>query len=187
MINHGLSTGGLFLLIGMIYERYHTRDLKDYGGMAARMPLFAIFLIFFCLSSVGLPGLNGFVGEALCLFGIAKYEWEYRHSFWFTSIAASGMVLGAWYLFTMTRRLLFGPLKEPEGHGHGSDLMAREWLMLAPLAILCVVLGVYPQPILAPAQPDVDRVARIADMARQRAGIQTIEVKAAQAAAAKKY
>jgi NADH-quinone oxidoreductase subunit M len=169
MINHGLSTGALFLLIGMIYERYHTRDLREYGGMAARMPLFGVLLVFFCLSSVGLPGLNGFVGEFLCLFGVAQYELTYRDSMVLTAVAASGMVLGAWYLLTMLRRLLFGPVKEPAGRTH--DLLAREWLLLAPLVILCVGLGVYPRPVLRAAQPDVDMVAHIADQARERAGI----------------
>jgi NADH-quinone oxidoreductase subunit M len=175
MINHGLSTAALFLLIGMIYERYHTRDLSAYGGMASRMPLFAVGMVFFCLCSVGLPGLNGFVGEALCLFGIAQYEWQYRHSLLLTGLAASGMVLGAWYLFTMMRRLLFGTVKEPAGHTH--DLLPREWLLLAPPAILCVLIGVYPQPILRAAQRDVDMVARIADLARERAGIQAVHSK----------
>jgi NADH-quinone oxidoreductase subunit M len=176
MINHGLSTGGLFLLIGMIYERYHTRDLREYGGMASRMPIFAVALIFFCLSSAGLPGLNGFVGEALCLLGVAEFEWQTRHSLALTAIAASGMVLGAWYLFTMTRGLLFGTVKEPATH-HTSDLLPREWLLLAPLAILCVGIGVYPQPILRASQPDVDMISHIGDMARQRAGLEALNEK----------
>jgi NADH-quinone oxidoreductase subunit M len=117
MINHGLSTGGLFLLIGMIYERYHTRMIGDFGGMATRMPLFAVFFVFMCLSSAGLPGLNGFVGEALCLFGVAQHEWRFGRGAWLTTAAASGLVWGAWYLFTMNRRLLFGPLKEPHAGG----------------------------------------------------------------------
>jgi NADH-quinone oxidoreductase subunit M len=156
----------------MLYERYHTRNIRQFGGMATRMPYFAAFLVFFCLSSIGLPGLNGFIGEVLCLFGIAQYEWHYRHSVLLTAVAASGMLLGAWYLLTMVRRLLFGPVKEPEGHG--GDLLPREWLLLAPLAVLAVVLGVYPQPILDAAQPEVDRIAHIADLARQRAGVELI-------------
>lgn len=174
MISHGLSTGALFLLIGMIYERYHTRSVKAYGGMATRMPHFAVFLVFFCLSSIGLPGLNGFVGEALCLVGFAQFEQRYNHSLLVTGVAASGMLLGAWYLMTMVRRLLFGELREPEG-GHGSDLLPRERLLLAPLAVLAVVLGLYPQPILRAAQPDVDMIAHIADLARQRADIPAIQ------------
>src|SRR5262249_13119658 len=147
-------------------ERYHTRDLRDYGGMAARMPLFGVLMVFFCLSSAGLPGLNGFIGEVLCLLGIANYELTYRGSLVLTAVAASGNVLWAGYLFTKLRRFLFGPVKEPQGHSH--DLLAREWLLLLPLVILCVLLGVYPQPVLRAAQPDVNMVAHIAEQARRR-------------------
>jgi NADH-quinone oxidoreductase subunit M len=170
MINHGLSTGALFLLIGVIYERYHTRKLDDYGGMARRLPYFGFFLVFIALSSVGLPGLNGFVGEVLCLMGIMEQETHYGSGPLLTIIAASGMVFGAWYLMTMLRRLLFGAVKEPAHHGAPiEDLKVREWIMLAPIAILCVVLGVYPQPVLDSAQLDIERVVRISDAARQRA------------------
>ncbi len=172
MINHGLSTGALFLLIGMIYERYHTRSLGEYGGMAARMPLFGVFMVFFCLSSAGLPGLNGFVGEVLCLMGVGEYEWQYHGTVVLTAFAATGIVLGAWYLFTMMQRLLFGPVREPEGHG--GDLKPREWLLLAPLAFFCVLLGVYPKPMLDASRPEVKMVAHIADLARERAGIEPV-------------
>jgi NADH-quinone oxidoreductase subunit M len=137
--------------------------------MATRMPHFAAFLVFFSLSSIGLPGLNGFVGEALCLFGFAQYEGVYHHSLLLTGVATSGMLLGAWYMMTMVRRLLFGTVREPEGHSH--DLLPREWLLLAPLGVLAVVLGVYPQPILRTAQPEVDMIAHIADLARERAEV----------------
>jgi hypothetical protein len=154
----------------MIYERYHTRDLNHYGGMASRMPVYAVFLVFFVLSSAGLPGLNGFIGEVLCLFGIGQFELDYRGKLVLTACAVSGMVLGAWYLFTMLQRLLFGPVKEP--HGETSDLKPREWLLLAPLAVLCLVLGMYPQPVLDAIQPEVDMIAKIAETARQRAGVE---------------
>jgi NADH-quinone oxidoreductase subunit M len=170
MINHGLSTGALFLLIGMLYERYHTRDLGAFGGMARRMPLFGALLVFACLSSAGLPGLNGFVGEFLCLAGVADYEASFGHRLFMTVLAASTIILGAYYLFTMLRRLLFGGEREPAHGGHPiRDLLPREWLLLTPLVILCVVLGVYPQPVLRAARPDVEMVAHIADLARQRA------------------
>jgi NADH-quinone oxidoreductase subunit M len=172
MINHGLSTGALFLLIGMLYERYHTRQLKDYGGMASKMPLFSACLVFAALSSVGLPGLNGFIGEFLCLAGIYKYEATHKGVLVlpvFTVLGASGLVLGAWYLFTMLRKLLFGPLKEPAHEGeHIHDLSPREWGLLAPIFILCVVIGVYPNPVLKTAEPDVDRIALVVDKARER-------------------
>src|SRR5581483_192299 len=94
MINHGLSTGALFLLIGMLYERYHTRKLADYGGMAKRLPLLSAFLVFICLSSVGLPGLNGFIGEVLVLMGVFESERARNEWPWYAVIAASGIILG---------------------------------------------------------------------------------------------
>lgn len=175
MLNHGLSTPLLFLLIGMIYERYHTRMMKDYGGMGARLPLFAVFLVFSCLSSVGLPGLNGFIGEYLCLAGIYQYEGRFtgvRILPILTVLGASGMIFGAWYLFTMLRRVLFGPVHEPGHHGeHVHDLDAREWGLLVPLAVLCVVIGVYPAPVFRTADPDIARITQLTDRARERAKI----------------
>ncbi len=174
MINHGLSTGLLFLLVGMLYERYHTRKISDFGGMATRMPLYACCLVFTCLSSVGLPGLNGFVGEVMCIFGIARHEWSIAGRFPILAVAAcTGLILGAWYLFTMLRGVLFGPVKEPEHHGHAiPDMLPREWAAVAPLALVCVLIGFYPQPILRTMEPDVQTVARITSLARTRASEQ---------------
>lgn len=174
MINHGLSTGGLFLLVGMLYERYHTRKISEFGGMARKMPLFGVFMVFIVLTSVGMPGLNGFIGEVLCLLGI--FEQEYAAHEWpiYAVIGALGMVLGAWYLFTMLQRLLFGAVKEPivqgghDSHGPKGDLNHRELAIVIPIGILCIVLGVHPQPFLDTVKPDVDIVARIATLARGR-------------------
>jgi NADH-quinone oxidoreductase subunit M len=175
MLNHGLSTPLLFLLIGMLYERYHTRKLTQYSGMASKMPLFGTFLVFSALSSAGLPGLNGFVGEVLCLAGIYEYEGTYLHRMLLTALGASGMLLGAWYLFTMLRRLLFGPLKEPAHEGHAiEDLTPREWGLLAPLMLLCVVIGVFPGVVLRTTAADIDKVAAITASARGRAGLAQI-------------
>lgn len=181
MISHGLSTGGLFLLIGMLYDRYHTRHLTDYSGMASRLPLFGCFLVFICLSSVGLPGLNGFVGEVLCLGGIFDREWSMGRWPILAVIGSTGIVLGAWYLFTMLRRLLFGKIKEPEHHGSEpiTDLNLRELVILTPIAILCIVLGVYPQPILSSSEPDIKAVAEIADRARERSRIASQQAESA--------
>jgi NADH-quinone oxidoreductase subunit M len=133
MLSHGLSTGALFLLIGVIYERYHTRKLTDYGGMAKRLPYWGFFMVFIALSSVGLPGLNGFIGEALCLMGIMEQEVRSGRGPLLTIVAVSTLILGAWYLMTMLWRLLFGTVKEPEHHGLAiDDLKPREWVMLAP-------------------------------------------------------
>jgi NADH-quinone oxidoreductase subunit M len=152
MINHGLSTGALFFLIGMMYERYHTRDMGTVGGLAKRMPVWSCFMVFFVLASVGLPGLNGFVSEFLCLLGAfaAGGTGAYPGVLgpWFAAFAALGMVIAAMYLLMMIGKMVFGELREPSDHqAHptlSADLNAREIVVLAPLAILCVVLGVAP-------------------------------------------
>ncbi len=184
MINHGLSTPLLFLLIGMLYERYHTRKLSQYGGMASKMPLFGVFLVFSCMASAGLPGLNGFVGELLCLAGIYEYEGSLLRRMLLTALGATGMVLGAWYLLTMVRRLLFGPVKEPAHEGHAvEDLTPREWGLLAPLMLLCLVLGVFPSLVLDTARGDMQKVAAITAGARSRAGLAQAAPPAARAEA----
>jgi NADH-quinone oxidoreductase subunit M len=166
MINHGLSTGALFLLVGMLYDRYHTRMLGDYGGIGSRLHLLSCFMVFFCLTSIGLPGLNGFVGEVLVLFGM----YEVRP--WMVFVGATGIVLGAWYLLTMLQRVFFGPLKEPHVAGeHGArvaDLNLRELAALIPIAVLCILLGVYPQPVLTMAEKEIQLVAHYATQARER-------------------
>jgi NADH-quinone oxidoreductase subunit M len=171
MINHGLSTGALFLLVGMIYERYHTRKLSDYGGMASRLPLLACFMVFTVLASIGLPGLNGFVSEVLVLMGVLETEWSHYQWPVLALLTASTIILGAWYLLTMLRRAFFGPLKEPalEGHEPIRDLDRREVATLAPIALLCLVLGIYPQPFLETTRADLDVITDIAQRARQRA------------------
>jgi NADH-quinone oxidoreductase subunit M len=112
MVNHGLSTGMLFLIVGMVYDRYHTRSLKEMSGLGAQLKLITAFMVFACLSSAGLPGLNGFVGEFLCLAGI----WEVKPLY--AVLAATGVILGAWYLLTMLQKAFFGPLKEPIHDSH---------------------------------------------------------------------
>ena len=156
MINHGLSTGGLFLIVGMIYERYHTRELDDLGGLASKLPLLAIALVFVSLSSIGLPGLNGFVGEILSLAGMFA-----RHPI-YSVLGATGLVLGAWYLLTMLQSLLFGPLVEPQHGSHAvGDMNLREGLALAPICVLCLWIGIQPQPLVDLIRPDVEAVAAL--------------------------
>jgi NADH-quinone oxidoreductase subunit M len=156
MINHGLSTGGLFLIVGMIYERYHTRELDDLGGLAAKLPAIAMALVFISLSSIGLPGLNGFVGEILALGGMFA-----RHPL-YSVLGATGLVLGAWYLLTMLQTLLFGPLVEPHHGSHDvHDMNFREGLALAPIMVLCLWIGVRPQPLVDLIKPDVEAVASL--------------------------
>jgi NADH-quinone oxidoreductase subunit M len=170
MINHGLSTGALFLLVGMLYERYHTRKMDDYGGMGAKLKLLSVFMVFICMSSVGLPGLNGFWGEVSVLLGMYGAEASSYRPPVLAILGACGMVFGALYILTLLRRVFFGPVREPrhEGHDHVRDLDAREVAALVPIAALCLALGLYPKPFLDSVRADVRVVARAADEARQR-------------------
>lgn len=146
MINHGISTGALFLVVGMIYERYHTRDMDKIGGLARQMPIMTFFLVFFVLTSIGLPGLNGFVSEFTTL--LAAYNSKVLGPI-FGAFGALGILLGAIYMLYMTGKVLFGPLKEAE-HGPDlkllpRDLSRREIAILVPLALAAILLGVYPR------------------------------------------
>lgn len=162
MINHGLSTGALFLVVGMIYERYHTRSMDEISGLARQTPVLASFAVLFVLSSVALPGLNGFVSEFLVLIGTftSGQSLGTTHAVfhgnlgpYYAVVATTGVILGAVYLLYWTGRVVFGPLKEPAHdastpHEPVKDLSFREWCVLSPLAIGVIVLGVYPQPVL---------------------------------------
>jgi len=158
MVNHGISTGALFLVVGMIYERYHTRDIHEIGGLARQMPVMAFFLILFVLSSIGLPGLNGFVSEFTVLF--AAYNSPTLGPI-YGVFGASGILLGAVYMLYMAGCVLFGPVKEPTGTpdlsaGLKPDLTRREVAILAPLAVVVVLLGVYPRLITDPLDPALE-------------------------------
>jgi NADH-quinone oxidoreductase subunit M len=171
MINHGLSTGALFLLVGMLYERYHTRKMADYGGMGSRLHLLAVFTVFITMSSIGLPGLNGFLGEWLVLSGMYDFSGSQVRGTLLASLGAGGVVLGAWYMLTMVRQVFCGPLKEPhhEGHAPVADLNGRELAALVPIAVLCLALGVFPKPFFDTVRPEIQVVAGIAEKARKRA------------------
>jgi len=168
MINHGLSTGGLFALVGMIYDRYHTREISQYGGLAKRTPLLAMFMVIFTLSSVGLPGLNGFAGEFLLLLGAFQRGWTDAPEAWwlpmriFSVLSVTGVILGAWYMLWLVQRVFFGPLKEPEqvgAHEPVKDLNFREVCALAPLVVFVFWIGIAPHHFLKPIAPTLDPLA----------------------------
>jgi NADH-quinone oxidoreductase subunit M len=146
MISHGFSTGALFLLIGMLYERRHTRLIEDYGGIARVVPVFSLILTVVALSSIGLPGLNGFVGEFLVLLGsFAAFPWA-------TGLATTGVIFAAAYLLWALQRLIFNRLDDPENERLG-DLTPRELAVMLPLVAGIVWLGLYPAPVLRRMEP----------------------------------
>ncbi len=137
MLNHGISTGALFLLVGMIYERRHTREISEFGGLTKVMPLFAVSFLIITLSSIALPGTNGFVGEFLILLG------TWKASPWTAAIAGTGVIFGAVYMLWMFQRVMFGPLKNPENEKL-RDLSLREVVVLLPLLFMAIWMGVKP-------------------------------------------
>ncbi len=152
-LSHGVSTGALFLMIGMIYERRHTRLIEDYGGIAKVMPIFATLLTIVCLSSIGVPGTNGFIGEFLVLIG------SYRTQPIFAVIAATAVIFAAAYLLWALQRIIYNPLTKPENKSL-LDLNWREIGLLVPLIFAIVWLGVYPKPVLEKTQAAASRLVR---------------------------
>ncbi len=166
MLAHGLSTGALFLLVGMIYERRHTRAIADFGGLAHVMPGFATVFMIVTLASIGLPGLCGFTGEFLILFGTFKSV-LLPNARLLTVLAASGVVLGAIYMLWMYQRVFMGRLVHDENRGL-RDLSLREYLVLVPILVFIVLLGVRPAPLVDRMQPAIDRLLQpvVREMAR---------------------
>ncbi len=178
MISHGFSTGALFLMIGMMYERYHTRSMKEVSGLGSKMPVWSTFMVFFVMASVGLPGLNGFVSEIMCLFGTFQSgPWTGEAGVTpgatfgmlgpvFAAFAGTGMIVAAIYLLYMTGKIVWGPMREPDGHHEHevlpTDLSAREIGVLLPLAAGCLVFGLYPAPLMKAVEAPVnDTVAYV--------------------------
>ena len=153
MLNHGISTGALFLLVGFLYERRHTREMADYGGLAKTVPVLAAVFLIVTLSSIGLPGTNGFVGEFLILAGTCNSNARARPP-GLPAPRALGVILGAVYMLWMYQRVFFGPSKRDENQ-EIADLSGREWAVLAPLAALIVLMGVS-----SPAAPRPHRARR---------------------------
>ncbi len=155
MVNHGLSTGALFLLVGIIYERTHTREISEYGGIAKVVPFYAFALMFASLSSVGLPGLNGFVGEFLILLG--SFKSPVLNSWIYTVFAASGVIFAAIYLLWMYQRVVFGEVTNPKLEGL-KDMNKREMFVLAPIFIFIIWIGIYPSTFLKVSQKSTHKL-----------------------------
>jgi NADH-quinone oxidoreductase subunit M len=148
MVNHGLSTGALFLIVGMLYERRHTRLIADYGGLWTVVPAMSVLFLVVCLSSLGLPGLNGFVGEFLILVGAFQVN---RLA---AVLATAGIIFAAVYLLWMYQRVFFGPVTREENR-RLRDLSAREWVILVPVLALIFWIGVYPVPFTSKTEASV--------------------------------
>jgi NADH-quinone oxidoreductase subunit M len=159
MLSHGLVSGALFLCVGVIYDRLHTREISRYGGISINMPKYALLFMLFTMASVGLPGTSGFVGEFLSLAG------AYKVSTWATLIATTGIILGAGYMLYLYRRIAFGPQVNADAAAM-QDIDGREMWLLAPIAVVVLWMGVYPETFLAPIRRDVativDRIERAA-------------------------
>jgi NADH-quinone oxidoreductase subunit M len=163
MVNHGLTTGALFACVGVLYERYHTREMAELSGIWKRLPLLAFFLMLSSLGSAAVPGLNGFVGEFPILTGM------FARSPRAAVLGATGMILGAYYLLWMLQCVIFGPLREPHAHGHGhasnhgsESIRPVSWHEIAgltPVMVLIVVIGVYPRPFFDRLRPSVAVIA----------------------------
>jgi NADH-quinone oxidoreductase subunit M len=159
MISHGISTGALFLLVGVVYERRHTRELEAFGGLAKPMPVYATLLVIVAMSSIGLPGTNGFVGEFMILSGAFLSEHLGVYGPIFALIAALGVILAAVYMLHALLKMLWGPIDKPENEDL-PDLTSREVWALAPLIVLVFWIGLYPRPFLSRMEASVDTMAR---------------------------
>jgi NADH-quinone oxidoreductase subunit M len=151
MLNHGISTGALFLLVGMIYMRRHTREISEYGGLWHSVPVYAAVFMFAMLSSIGLPGLNGFVGEFLIMLG------SYMQSSLAVVFAVTGVILGALYMLWTYERVMFGPITKAVNETI-RDLSGRELATMIPLMALMIVMGLYPKIIIAKMEPSIAEV-----------------------------
>ena len=159
MLGHGLVSGALFLCVGVVYDRLHTREIARYGGLSDNMPAYAFFFMVFTMASVGLPGLSNFVGEFLALMG------TYEASSWAAIVATTGIILGAAYMLYLYWRICFGT-RDNEDAAAMPDLEPREWALLAPLAAATLWMGVYPESFMKPMRADVGRLLERIDRAK---------------------
>jgi NADH-quinone oxidoreductase subunit M len=159
MVSHGLVSAALFLIVGVVYDRIHSRDISAYGGLVQRMPAYAAVFMLFMLASVGLPGTSGFIGEFLVLVG------AFQDNAWVAALTATGMILGAAYMFYLYRRVIFEALSKESLKGI-ADLSPREIAVFAPLVVLVIWMGVYPQPFLDVMHVSVEAVVQRLDVAQ---------------------
>jgi NADH-quinone oxidoreductase subunit M len=148
MISHGLISGALFLCVGVLYDRLHSRQIADYGGVVNAMPMFGAFMVLFALANTGLPGTSGFVGEFLVIIA------SFRASFWYSALAATTLILSSGYTLWMVKRVVFGPVVSPRVAAL-QDLNGREYIVLGALAVAVLLVGVWPAPLLKVMQPTV--------------------------------
>jgi NADH-quinone oxidoreductase subunit M len=160
MIAHGVSTGGLFLIVGMLSERRHTRLIAQYGGLKGVVPHLTAAFFLITLSSIGLPSLNGFIGEFLVLLGTFLWDWR------FAAVAATGVILSAVYMLWMVQRVYYGEVTHEENR-HLPDLTPREWAVITPVLVMAVFMGVFPTFFLAPTAPAVDKLVQRVAQTRQ--------------------
>jgi NADH-quinone oxidoreductase subunit M len=175
MVNHGLSTGALFLIVGMIYDRAHTRNISDFGGVAKFMPLYATFFMIVSLSSIGLPGLNGFVGEFLILLG--SFRSTFLGTYAYAAFAATGVILAAVYLLWAYQRVMFGPAREGGMYGGHklTDINTREVVTLVAIVVFIAWIGVYPSTFLSKSAPVAKQLVQGLESVRQGGEIRTAE------------
>jgi NADH-quinone oxidoreductase subunit M len=170
MVNHGLTTGALFALLGFLLDRYRTTHVSQFGGLMARFPNYAVLAFVLFLASIGLPGLNNFVSEMLMLAGLYNAGNPRVHHLGLAVIAAVGILLSAWYILTLLQKVFFNSMKEPESAvASPGDVTRREFAAFGSLAALCLFLGLYPQPLLDTMKWDVQQLTTIGTMARARA------------------
>jgi NADH-quinone oxidoreductase subunit M len=169
MVNHGLSTGALFALLGFLLDRYGTTHVNQFGGLMGRFPNFAFLTFVIVLASIGLPGLNNFVSEMLMLAGLFDARNPGIHRLGLAIIAAFGILLSAWYMLTMMQKVFFNPLKEPETNiAAPKDINRRECIAFGSLAALCLLLGLAPKLVLDSIRADVRILDTIGENSRAR-------------------
>jgi len=153
MISHGLVSGALFFCIGVLYDRMHSRQIADYGGVINTMPVFGAFMVLFAMANAGLPGTSGFVGEFLVILA------AFNANFWYAFMAATTLILGAAYTLWLVKRVVFGPVAN-EHVAQLQDLNGREFVVLGVLAIAVLALGLWPAPLLEVMRPTLEQLVQ---------------------------